>query len=335
MHLITMAHHGEAQSVIEKLKLEKAGSDLFKNETMILLLTGEGPFEAATKTALTLSKFPFTEVINLGIAGSLSSELEKGSFIAVRTIYLIQNLRPEFRTFQCSQEGVDCLTSFERILDPEKAKGLKGIGKIVDREAWGVAMAARVSGLPFRVYKVISDVAGTIGACEVVTDEAPVFSDKLAEGLMSVLNIKKEKEKFTELQGFHMTFSQKHRFETLLLKLMIKNELSAEAVISSLELEKFTVLEITPKEKTKRLLEKMEDMIDPVRKILVTEGHRLTQEFQTKGFKLSFDQNWETPRVTVSFEARNDSDLHEKALALQKLSLSSFARLMNGEFNVE
>ena len=64
MQLITMAHFGEAQAFIEKWNLEKVSEDLFKNKNLILLLTGEGPFEAATKTALTIPQYPIKKIIS-------------------------------------------------------------------------------------------------------------------------------------------------------------------------------------------------------------------------------------------------------------------------------
>lgn len=181
MHLITMAHPGEALGVIEKFNLKRVTADLFSGENLMLLLTGEGPMEAAIKTALLLPKHPFTEVINLGIAGTLSDEFKVGEIHEVRSLYLVQDLKPSFKTFQASERGLDCLTSFERILDPDKSLRLKGIGTLVDREAWGIVMTAKAHGIKFSSYKIISDVAGSLSACELVKENAPVFSAALAE----------------------------------------------------------------------------------------------------------------------------------------------------------
>lgn len=330
-----MAHAGEAQGVIETFTMTKIRSDLYTHENMVLLLTGEGPFEAATRTALIIPEFNITSVINLGIAGSLSVDLKPGDFVPVRTIYLVQDLKPAFKTFQSLEQGMDCLTSFERILDAEKANILKGIGHLVDREAWGVAMASKTAGIPFKSYKIISDVAGTPGACELIKEEAWELSARLAEKLPELLNVESMSEQDISLPGFHFTFSTRHRYKNLLHKLSIKEEKSSEDMIHDLPVEELRSLEITPKERSKRLLEIMEDRIDPFRKVIAKTTRELQENFQREGFRLQIDPVLENPKVTISLEAGSDEELQSKLDTLQKLSLKPFSDIMKGEFNVE
>ena len=42
MHLITMAHLGEAQGVIDRFNLKKKDQDIYGSDDLILLITGEG-----------------------------------------------------------------------------------------------------------------------------------------------------------------------------------------------------------------------------------------------------------------------------------------------------
>lgn len=326
-----MAHPGEAQGVIETFKIKKVSQDLFQNEELVLLLTGEGPFEAAIKTALTISKYPFKEILNLGIAGSLSDTFRPGDFVPVRTIYLVQDFRPQFKTFQSLENGADCLTSFERILDHEKAKGLRGIGKIVDREAWGVAMAAKTAGIPFKSYKLISDEAGTLGACELVKEKAREFSDQMALELKKILKSELHEDEGLEIKGLHFTFTTKHRFETLLQKIMIKEEKTRDEILSLLEVGVIAKLEVSPKERAKRLLDRMDDMVDPMKKILQKKKEVLEREFQEKGLKISIDPIWENPKATISFEAATDDELKKTSEILKNVSLKSFTDVMNGD----
>lgn len=335
MYLITMAHHGEAQGVIDKFNLQKLNHGLYKNEDMALVITGEGPFEAATKIALILGKFEFHEVINVGIAGTLKENLKVGDFIEVRTIYLVQDQKPAFKTFQSSQEGWDCITSFERILNTEKTEILKGLGDIVDREAWGVAMAAKTAGIPFRCFKMISDVAGTLEACELVREKAEELSYKIAHELIKVLDIPVNSSERMELSGFHFTYTTKHKFLDLIQKLMIKNEKTKDEIIQDLNLNNFRQLEITPKERTKKLIEELENRIDPKRIYIHKKIQNLVNDFDEKGFKLQIDPLLENTKVSISFEAENNEDLLIKARALRELNLTPYQELMKGELDVE
>jgi len=341
MYLITMAHPGEALAVIEKFQLEKVEKNLFKNEELVLLITGEGPFEASVRTALTIPLFNISEVINLGIAGSLLDDLEIGTLLPVRTFYLIQDLKPSFKTFKSFDQGVDCLTSFERILDPEKATKLKGVAHLIDREGWGVAMAAKEGKLPFRSYKMISDKAGTSGACELVKEDAHFFSVKLADELSQILltsgvnSPEIKNSTITKIAGFHFTHTTHHKFNQLLNKLSIKMEKSHDEVLKNLELDDYLSLEILPKDRTRQLLQRMEEKIDPTKKIIDLKVKNITNNFQREGFKLYVDPYLENPNVSVSFEASTDTELHKKASQLLNLSIKDFTDMMNGEMNVE
>ena len=336
MHLITMAHLGEAQSVIQHFKLERITPELFKNEEMVLLLTGEGPFEAATKTALTLPKFPFQEVINIGIAGTFKDH-NIGDIVPVRTLYLVNDLKPAFKSFKAMSEGADCLTSFERILDPEKAQILKGIGHIVDREAWGVAMAAKTANIPFKCYKLISDMAGTLNACELIKENSQEFSDKIADFLKVLVgkSLESQTEEKMNIPGLHFTFTSNHQFKNLLKKLSIKEDQDHECIFNSLPLNELRALELSPKERTKRLIEMMEKRLDPFKVRLQEEKERLQKEFNQYEFKIDIDPHWEKSKLTISFEAGSDEDLQKKAEALKSLSLHSFNQIMNGKIHVE
>jgi nucleoside phosphorylase len=335
MYLITMAHLGEAQGTIDKFGLEKLRPDLYKNETMVLLITGEGPFEAATKTALTIPLFEIKEILNLGIAGTLIEELKVGDFVPVRSIYLINDQKPQFKSFSSLKTGLDCLTSFERILDKDKAQTLKGLGSIVDREAWGVAMAAKTASIPFRSYKMISDFAGTNNACELIKEKAYEFSLKLSEKIPSLLASETNQSKDLTLPGFYFTFTTSHRFKSIIGKLEIKLQKNQEEILSTIEIDKIISQEMNPKEKSKILLEKLEHLLDPTKKILQDAQKNLIEEFNQVGLRIQIDPNWENSKATISFEARNDLDIEEKINSLRKISLNEFSQLMNGELNVE
>ena len=336
MHLITMAHLGEALGVIEKFNLKRITPELFSGEKLMLLLTGEGPMEAAIKTALLLPKHPFTEVINLGICGTLDEKFKVGEIHQVRSLYLVQDLKPSFKTFQPSDKGLDCLTSFERILDGAKAQRLKGIGTLVDREAWGIAMTAKTHGIKFSSYKLISDVAGSLSACELVKENATLFSAALADFLSERLTkTETKKSDDLKLQGFYFTFSTEHKFKTLLTKLSIKENISEEALKETLPLKELNERKLLPKERARLLMEEMENRIDPTKMILTNKKNHWSRDFEKNGIKVQTDPLWESPVVTLSLEVSTDQELKDKISKLNDLSLKPFTDLMNGDFHVE
>jgi nucleoside phosphorylase len=336
MHLITMAHLGEALGVIEKFNLKRITAELFSGEKLMLLLTGEGPMEAAIKTALLLPQHLFTEVINLGICGTLDEKFKVGEIHQVRSLYLVQDLKPSFKTFQASDKGLDCLTSFERILDGAKAQKLKGLGTLVDREAWGIAMTAKTHGIKFSSYKLISDVAGSLSACELVKENATLFSAALADFLSERLTkTETNKSEVFKLQGFYFTFSTEHKFKTLLTKLSIKENISEEEVKETLPLKELNERKLLPKERARLLMEEMQNRIDPTKMILTNKINNWSRDFEKNGIKVQTDPLWESPMVTLSLEVSTDQELKDKISKLNDLSLKPFTDLMNGDFHVE
>ncbi len=87
-----MAHLGEALSVIEKFGMTKIQHNLFGTVDTILVITGEGPFEAAINTSLIIPKYEFSKIINLGIAGSLTDDLKIGEVVKDRHISLSESV---------------------------------------------------------------------------------------------------------------------------------------------------------------------------------------------------------------------------------------------------
>lgn len=335
MQLITMAHYGEAQAFIEKWNLEKVSDDLFKSDHRCILLTGEGPFEAATKTALHLSKMSFDQVLNLGFAGSLSEKYNRGDFLQVRTIYLFLQDQLEFKTFQSASIGVDCLTSFDRIISAEKAKPLQGLGHLVDRESWGVAMAAKMAHLPFECYKIVSDKAGTLESCQFTRETAEVLSHKLFDSFISLKPQIQKKPLINFPLGFHFTSTSGHRYQNLIQRIAVKKNIPVQQVLDQLPLSELLKKEISAKEKAKNLIELLEEELDPHRRLLKEISNLMQKKFQSAGAKIHIDPLWENPKFTISFEAADDQELHNRLESLKLLSLNELTSVMKGRFNVE
>lgn len=337
MHLITMAHIGEAKALIEKLGLKKVSSVRYEGESQTCLITGEGPFEAAIQASLELGRKEYTEVFNLGIAGSLQEELEIENIYPVRSLYLAIEGKPQFKSFSSFPQGVDCITSLERILTQEKLSPLQGLGKVVDREAWGVAHAAKLQSVPFKSYKLISDMAGTLGACEIIREKTEEYSEKLALFYLASLNSfpLENQNVFHDLEGFHFTFSTRHQFKSLLSKLALRNEKTTDEILSTLPLEELRGRKILPKERTTLLLECIENKLDPLKAGLNLALQDWKKDFEKKGIHLQTDPSWEIPDVKISFSTSDSQDLEEKLSLLKQLNLKTYLELREGKIHVE
>jgi Phosphorylase superfamily len=336
MHLITMAHLGEAQALIDEFELKKISPHHFENGQLILLITGEGPFEAASLTSYFLGKRDVKQIINLGIAGSLNDKMSIGEIYSIRSLYLAIDGKPQFKSFKLAEEGVDAITSFERILRPEKARPLSAIAQIVDREAWGVALSAKNFSIPFECAKLISDRAGEIGACELIREEAYSYSQKLSAYLKNKIDSHVSPEPIDiDLAGFHFTFSMGHHFKGLLQKISLRDGVSQEDILDLLPLEDLRSQKLRPKDRSSRLIEMLELKLDPLKEKLQAGIASWKSPYEKQGLILQTDPTWENPSVKVSFEIESNQDLKVKMNQLSELDLSPFHQLRNGSFNVE
>ena len=337
MKLIVLAHYGEAQTIIDEYSLSKKSEELYQNEEFTLLLTGEGPFEATARVSRALASGEFSEVINLGIAGALDDSLKINEIHSVRTIYLSIDGKLQYKSFDLSSEGVDLITSFERILDPAKSQILSGMGKMVDRESWGVGFACKEYGVPFSSYKIISDRAGTIGACEVVKDQAHFLSLKLLEKLKEVLAAPTlDQTSFFASQlseDFYFTFSLKHKFQNLVEKIILRDQVSVSDVFNGLPLKELQDSKLSPKLRAKALVEELEVLLDPFKGKLHHELNFWKRKY--KDIDLITDPSWENSEVKFSFTAGSEEELQKKIEILNTVELKPFYDILDGRVHVE
>lgn len=335
MKLIVLAHYGEAQSIIDHYSLSKKSEELYQNSQMTLLLTGEGPFEATARMSSLLGSGNYSSVINLGIVGSLNPKLLIGEIYEVRTVYLAIDGKLQYKSFTLSDKGLDLITSFERILKEEKAEVLKGFGELVDREAWGVAFSCKDHGVPLRSFKLISDVAGTLGACESVKESAPIFSLKLLAKLKEILNQKEEAKPDGHAldDSFYFTFSLKHKFQNLLEMICLRDELSAEEVMKRVDLNELKELNISSKNRAKMLVDKLEILIDPFKGKL--QAALLDWKKKYQGLDIITDPQWESEEIKFIFQVKDQDELKQKIHLLQSVDLAPYQNLLKGKVDVE
>lgn len=186
--LLVFAHRGEAEAFLKQggfKSLPFSFKGLYEFEREMLLLTGEGIHSVIEKLPAVCAAFRqnISEIINLGIAGSLSDEIELGEIYAIRKILregAAPNSFPVFRSADDTAQ-TDCITAEQRVLEKSYAARLAPFAPVVDRELWGIASVCSRFNLPFRSYKLISDRAGEDAKTPDIKRRAAEYSARLYE----------------------------------------------------------------------------------------------------------------------------------------------------------
>jgi len=182
MNLLTFAHRGEAQHFLEKDNFQPVDflfDGLFKNKKNYLLLTGEGMQSTHKKMEIVLKNIgsKISEVINLGIAGSLTEDIE------LESVHLVNQIKKEDenKTYQTQnvKSGLDCISALNRVLNINYKNKLSSDAHIVDRELWAIADVCSKFNLPVFSIKLISDFAGRATDTERIIQKAKEYSKKL------------------------------------------------------------------------------------------------------------------------------------------------------------
>lgn len=247
--LFVFAHKGEAQTFIQKLgmrlvkKLVKndelaiTKQELYQNEEIYLLISGEGIFKAITHVTHLLTALPeIAEVYNFGIAGLLDNSKKENieKIFPIGICYAHQNDNFSYQSFATNQEqnkrNLCCISASQRIKNSNSAKKLSVVADLVDREAWGIGYACHFLKRKFYCYKIISDIANETVDCFELKNKAKLFSDKLyfymKENLDFNLDLKKKETEEENQQQNKKEISQKQN-----QKQKNKEKLSAEDLL--------------------------------------------------------------------------------------------------------
>jgi len=323
MELITCAHYGEAQTLIESYHLKKQENDLFCGENFDVLITGEGRMDTCVKTSLALGKKKYDRIINLGIAGALRSDFKIGEIHRIRTIYG----ENQFKSFTDPEGEKDLISALERV----KSLGeFSGLADLVDREAWSVAYCAKEAKIDFICYKVVSD--HLLESCEAIRKNQDELSMKIYESHQKIIPLCKNPIEFNT--PFYMTFSQKQRF----LKL---NEISTKKYhITFDQSESFKKInsdeiKLTPKEKTQLFLDDWEAELFPLEAKVKSSLLCWLKKHQSEFLKIKPDTKLESEILTIEMKIKNHEDLQLASEAILKLNIEEFHRIMSGSDYVE
>ncbi len=138
MTLIHTALLCEAMPIIEKLKLKKEDRNIYKNDEIILLVSGIGGIrtEECLESFLSINSHKIKKVINIGIAGCSDESVKIGELFCIN------------KTFS------DIKTATLSTVD----KPVKNIGSLlVDMEAKYFSTICEKYKIEYLIFKVVSD----------------------------------------------------------------------------------------------------------------------------------------------------------------------------------
>ena len=191
MKLLTFAHRGEAQHFLQFDNYQLSNfqfEDLFKNDDNYLLLTGEGLQLTHKRMEILLKNIgsEISEVINLGIAGALTDDIELESVHHINRV----KKEDENKSFQIQniKSGLDCISALNRVQDISYKNKLLTVAQIVDRELWAIADNCSRYNLPVSSIKLISDYAGSFVDIKQIIQKAKRYSKKLYDFYTSNMN---------------------------------------------------------------------------------------------------------------------------------------------------
>jgi hypothetical protein len=203
----------EALPIIKKYNL-KANGEIYQNNQINLIITGQGKIKSAIKTALLLQKFP-QKTLNIGIAGSNLYDINEGFFIH-KIIDTDTNLEyyPDFFEKSTVLYTVSKTEDYYPLTDMEGSGFFEACYKFLNVE-------------DIILYKIVSD-----------TPKKPVCKEEIPKLIESHLEIieklldKKNNNFFEEIDDYleeakekmKLTKTQEYKLKQLLTYLKLKNK---------------------------------------------------------------------------------------------------------------
>ena len=337
--LIVTAHKKEAQAFLEHFHYEKRGPEgLKESEDHFLLITGEGLTKALYKLSLALGFLLREEkkiscLVNYGVSGVLDESVALQTLYPVRTSYASEN--PSHMHFQSytslSKQGLDCVSSYERVLDPKRAFYLSHFAKLVDRELWSLAFVSDKMKIPFESFKWGFD-RGEKG-CEKALLEEPTFSYEFLNHFLSYntslenkVEDQKKQEELLLPSTYYATFSQKEKIKSLVKKLKKRHKnFSLEGISISKEIE-------NPKKRTQKLIEILESTLSPETSLIKRKLENINKELTSLGAKVNFDPDFETKEVEVKMKISDKKNYENLKKALSQWPYEDIQKTLEGDF---
>ncbi len=339
MKLLVFAHRGEAQIFLKELSataVDFSFEGLFQYPHGYILITGEGIYQALEKTCSVLGRFDtIDQVWNLGVAGALRPTIEIGRVYPLRTLYALttHSIEIEFQSFtsQFEQAKLDCVSSPFRVLDARGADCADHFAPLVDREAWGIARACQLFKVDFYPAKLASDrpnqESGEI--CQMVKESAELWSDQLYRWFTA--QEKGSKTKATaplpQWEGLYFTVATERQLRNAMDSLMRKG-FTLKEIEALTRLEEIQQSRLPPKNRAKRLLNSLQDLLNPVQKRIRKELEECASPLKKAGFQVSFDSALEREQLSLHALIQSPSHLNQLKIGLEQFSFHQFTSLM-------
>ena len=350
--LLIFAHRGEAQAFFNEWDLLPVNfyfTGLFKNKDHFVLITGEGPKEASEKSVAVLSSFKdeITEIVNIGIAGSLTPKLKVGDHVWVRSSYAQNAERCEFKSFTTkTHDNIDCITAYSRVTTPVEKKILSSFADIVDRELWSIASAGHLFKVDVLALKLISDESDSIDICQLVKDEAPALSKKLfneyqkfCKKLESLAPVALVAPKSNTIEDFilshpklYFTTSQTRKLSTLLRGISLKKILDDEEIKTLTQnLIESTNDSISSKEISKVLINLLGEKLNPLNTQIKNKIAEVLAPLTGIGAQANFDPELEQDYIQLNYQIRSTKDQKKLILALEQFNYQKIKDIFKGD----
>jgi hypothetical protein len=337
--LLVFAHYGEAQAFIKHFQLEKKNEDLFSDEQIDLLITGEGHYSVIRKLTDYVARSKPLRVVNLGLAGALRNEMISQNIYAVRTCYSF-NPEIEFKSFTTSYAGdhpqADCLTYFSRLKDQVVKKELRHFASLVDREVWAIGYVCHDYQLPFFSFKLVSDEANEGTRCELISAKAQESSEKLLNFYLSLPTFSIAQKK-TKIDLPFASVTQHRMMEQQLKYLALMQNTSMQEVWSALKVEN-EIKEILsskrrPKDQTKLILDYLQRERYPEIAKFKEELSKLLRPYQEKNLEIKCN-DLEDAELDIHLKIKGCSDLESFIKKMNHFPFDKFSDLFEGKTNV-
>lgn len=212
MIYVAAALTAEAKPLITYFKLKRDNEikkyQVFKNEEIILIITGSGMMQGAIGTTYVLSSLNIKEediFVNLGICGAVKEIFQVGDIVLCNKITNNGNGKsfyPDMLFRHKFKEGA--LESFFHVLDKSMESEIKG--ELVDMEGAGIYEAASLffSQHQINIIKIVSDYLDTTG----ITAEK--VTHIVESGILSIDEWLNERKKFNVSDKEIFTLNEKN-----------------------------------------------------------------------------------------------------------------------------
>ncbi len=226
------------------LNSSAGASHFFTSEEHDLLICGEGHYKALAKTMKILGQKSYDHIVNIGLVGALNNEFKVEDSFCIRTSYHFAENKIHPQSFSLQRpEGLaacDGMTMTERQFSLSGQHPLRAFADVVDRECWGVALAAQEYRTPLLALKMVSDLIhvgesntlseSQLTTCQNVIESASRFSEKLLtryqKQILPFLRERSEARKENTQMSqdlLRRLESQDHYLWTVSLKLQLEN----------------------------------------------------------------------------------------------------------------